>query len=1056
MKIREIKLSMTPKMKGSSAFSKPLILLICALFGLSVITATVIACGFTTETERSVRFNSYQTEKDFGRLPPLARFEKAKTERLFSWDEEYSTDVDGPYYRHEKETKEIEELWSQAEQEESKGNLRLLREKLREYLKRTSPENLSRRYGSDKYQSERNIAFDKLDALGALDSGSPLSTISQYLIVRNDYDSELIDSNNKETVVVFGSTNQAFEIKKEPSKEDVKEKKSFEERNAEALKMLYADKNLGDNIAYLEAARLYREDSKKGRDAFTKVAAIYPKSEKREAALFMSAVAAMKQSESFTHFRKNERIFQACEVCRDAYWLKAQAGFERVMHEYPRGRYYSDAQGWLAHLWLCIGERAAALTGYYRMLAGDNEPARVEALYSLWLVRNRATDEEMQEVERVIADEPSVALAYAYHNVYNFAMREYYDEDTDSAKNLKLRRQQERERIVVFANRMIKQYPRKAAEGAFLVRLAEANLELEKFADAKQLARRALQSGVNGEFRAEALWVAGYAEFRLKEYKTAKEALKKLVEENPNNRYTEGARRNLAMLLEDTGELEGALEQYLALDYRHDVAYFIDVLMKPEELAQFIEKRPSIKQHDELLYALGIRYLRDFRWQDARKAFSSIHPAKQYIDWDYRGGYKSFSEYDKDPPKFRPFDTSIREIRPEWLEQDLRTVNDLERLEQNYNSAQGDEEKAEALYQFASYIYQGSLLFYNQLAWDYIRHYLISDLVVEAGFRQAGESQSIFEYMKKHDMASRSLELYLDVMKKYPNTKAAKDALYTSAVCHDRLRNYNGYWRTIYENGGYAGDKLITYKDVKRIYPDYRFPLGTNGWEPMTRTVNGGPGWAIPPKPKPKPPPPTFRQRTFSKLKGFAKSTIKTIKKTLRRSMKMMLRFTRHTMTFVLALVQCLWFGFSFSILCIVFGQARQARRRLREELARCVPENQNKSDAELCKEKQANASAPEQRGILGFAIKYGLLLPVEPKPVLPSLSLSGEPGLPKARFGNFLHEDLRDKWLAQVNEFLFKANQLRGDANGRSALILTLATHSMCLFLLVNLLLSW
>ena len=48
---------------------------------------------------------------------------------------------------------------------------------------------------------------------------------------------------------------------------------------------------------------------------------------------------------------------------------------------------------------------------------------------------------------------------------------------------------------------------------------------------------------------------------------------------------------------------------------------------------------------------------------------------------------------------------------------------------------------------------------------------------------------------------------------------------------------------------------MVTYQDVKAAYPNYQLPRGTSGWQPSTRTVNGGPGW----QPKPKPPKPPLR-----------------------------------------------------------------------------------------------------------------------------------------------------------------------------------------------------
>lgn len=80
---------------------------------------------------------------------------------------------------------------------------------------------------------------------------------------------------------------------------------------------------------------------------------------------------------------------------------------------------------------------------------------------------------------------------------------------------------------------------------------------------------------------------------------------------------TKGARILLALVAEDTGDLDGALEQYLLLDYKEDAAYFIDVLMSPEQLAAFIASHPQAAQLNELNYALGVRYLRSGRYAES-------------------------------------------------------------------------------------------------------------------------------------------------------------------------------------------------------------------------------------------------------------------------------------------------------------------------------------------------------------------------------------------------------------------------------------------------------
>ena len=138
----------------------------------------------------------------------------------------------------------------------------------------------------------------------------------------------------------------------------------------------------------------------------------------------------------------------------------------------------------------------------------------------------------------------------------------------------------------------------------------------------------------------------------------------------------------------------------------------------------------------------------------------------------------------------------------------MRTANDLERLEREVEIAEGDEAKAEALYQYASYQYQGMLLFYNPV-WRGARHYWLYDFDLNGAYRQPNESQILFEYMQKHDRAAHALPFYLEVVRRYPKTCAAQDALYTAAVCHQRLAEYNNYWRGIYLEGGHAGERLV-------------------------------------------------------------------------------------------------------------------------------------------------------------------------------------------------------------------------------------------------------
>jgi hypothetical protein len=60
---------------------------------------------------------------------------------------------------------------------------------------------------------------------------------------------------------------------------------------------------------------------------------------------------------------------------------------------------------------------------YYRLLGeGEDLRARLDATLSLYLIRRRATEADMREVELRLINEPAAALAYAYHELYNYSI----------------------------------------------------------------------------------------------------------------------------------------------------------------------------------------------------------------------------------------------------------------------------------------------------------------------------------------------------------------------------------------------------------------------------------------------------------------------------------------------------------------------------------------------------------------------------------------------------------------------------------------------------------
>jgi TolA-binding protein len=881
-------------------------LVLCVLVG----TGVALACGWSGY-ENSVRF-SFSSDRERERLPPLPFTVSRETT-----PPQASRDLDG--YASQQDEAETEELWQRAGNAFTVGDFGKARILLRDYVARTND------------RARANTINDQLDALSAFDAGSSAEHVRRYLAARRAYDlwlnsppaaqtqatptpiqepptateSATTDeaaplAESATTVEAVTTVESETTIEAEASgvaaSQDVKADdtasvmKNWAEDVEAQLAPLDSDRNLADNAAYLRAAGMLRAgQAGDAAAAFDALAAKFPRSEKREAALYMAGRARLERSKSYAGAEATATSVDPClePDCRDEAWRQARASFQRVAHEYPRGRFAADARGWLAYLDWRVGDKASALAVYYRMLSDEQDAGAVrEAIASLRLTRGHADEADIERLQRDLEDEPQTALAYAYHEIYNYTRGYYLDvpdsaadnpydrEDGDSTDYEKkwrweevhggwLRARAERRelaRVVRFTTRMMNRYPGTATGGAFTLRVAEAGLELGDDKTALSLARRALATEVAGRERAEALWVKGVAERRVGDLASARRTLTQLVAEFPGGEMIEGARRLLAMAAEDAGDLDAALEQYLALGYAADVAYFVDVLMTPDQLAGFVACHAGQPRQDELTYALGVRYLRAGKYAEARAAFNRVRTNRADAAKDDDDSYDSYEGASGDP-KGR-FSYSLWEemedaaldgtgVNAAWVMRDMQTVDDLERLEREVALAVGDEAQAEALYQLASYLFQGSSLkFYNPAAWDGMRAMLIGSLD-ESSYRAPNEAQTIRLYMQEHESIARAVVIYLDIVKRYPRARAAGDALYTAIVAHQRLSEFNSIWRDMYGAGFHAGERMVTYKDLRRAYPNYRLPRGTNGWEPATRTVNGAPAWDAPPPPKP-------------------------------------------------------------------------------------------------------------------------------------------------------------------------------------------------------------
>ena len=196
----------------------------------------------------------------------------------------------------------------------------------------------------------------------------------------------------------------------------------------------------------------------------------------------------------------------------------------------------------------------------------------------------------MARVEQDLSDEPEAALAYAYHNIYNYSidpgpMYLPYDEHREEIRNSKgeidyqaeRRRdeQQEREwrkdrtdtgrkeliRTLEFSKRLMARYPSLSIGGAFALRVAQASEELGDNETAITFAQRALRSSLKTDERTQALWTLGVAQHRSGKFADARASLEELLRDDPKTELHEEVHRLLAMIAEDAGDID-ATDQF--------------------------------------------------------------------------------------------------------------------------------------------------------------------------------------------------------------------------------------------------------------------------------------------------------------------------------------------------------------------------------------------------------------------------------------------------------------------------------------------------------------
>lgn len=228
-------------------------------------------------------------------------------------------------------------------------------------------------------------------------------------------------------------------------------------------------------------------------------------------------------------------------------------------------------------------------------------------------------------------------------------------------------------------------------EGIGLARLANNALHLRDAARARRFAGRALQKPDGDDSRPMATFVLATLDRRAGRNGAARAKYASILARWPKSYLVGGARENLAILQERRGDLAAALDQYLALGYQDDIAYMIDVRMTSRQLESYLRTRPRGPRRSTLIYTLGMRYLREAKWDSAETTLRRLttHQRRTLTNhpWiDHKSG----------------------------LQDPLSTVRALRRLDGAFDKARGRKAKAAALYAMGDYYYRHrQLLLYS-------------------------------------------------------------------------------------------------------------------------------------------------------------------------------------------------------------------------------------------------------------------------------------------------------------------------------------------------------
>jgi hypothetical protein len=557
-----------------------------------------------------------------------------------------------------------------------------------------------------------------------------------------------------------------------------------------------------DQGAMPEAGRLYQQTLRE-----------FPRTVKREACLIMWArCALLPDSPDATQLREGEnalaqleRAFPHTRFRRASLGMRGRIAFMRGHYtealrcyfavgdlesvEIVRKQLPANAQG---------EARERLLAGYLRRLNTQRYASYERAIYDIWRTRSSLSLVEAMQFSKRIRRELDLIPPYLYYRLYHCD-----NKARDFATMAEL------------ADTVVAQYGVARLSSSVRVKLAEVYYQRRQYAKALRWAEWAQQPVAFDR----ALFVQGATLHKLHRYREALTAFETLMRRYGKSSLRHAAREELAILYEAVGDLGSALDQYFALDYQADIAFFLDAKMTPKQIEAYLRSRPDgplkhdleewrwaefkvkpalYRRHTLLAYTLGLRYMRQERWREAADWLRRV-PRAAYLAFSV-GRVKWENRSSPDP---------------------LTTIRDLSRLQRAAAAARTDDARAAALFRYASYYYtHGTLLLYNPALWQHERMENF-DFWWNPGHATPQDDADARAFMYAHEVYARTLKLCKEIVRRYPKSPSAPQALYRGACAAHYLANFNDWWRKESKHHDHDAESVAMLKRLAQRYPKH-------------------------------------------------------------------------------------------------------------------------------------------------------------------------------------------------------------------------------------------